>query len=718
MAPTARSASVHRIFRAAPSHSSNNNDRLNVANNRIVANGGTNLAGALGLFAGADDYTVTGNDFCGNFSAEYGGAISHYGWSNNGSITRNRIYYNQGYDEGGGIMIAGALPANNNALSPGAGSVTIDGNTLISNQSNDDGGGIRFLMAGVAAQLVENNIIANNLSTHEGGGVAIDDTPNVTLVNNTIVKNITTATAATNGAVGNIKQANPAGLSTGGNSSLLQATLPSGSPLYSNPKLFNNIFADNRAGWAELPTRSELQRECHPRHRRSGDSSRSSVGTWVLSAGSARSARPTASSTAAAFTAGRTRLGPATWSPAPPTRSSLGTSTVLRRLVASGSSTRRTSLVDSLMWRNNTNTSFPVIVAHMVPVNLLANYHLLLPSGLAFNGGAASKTGGVPSVNTPAPNHDIDNQGRPQLGGIDIGADEVGATTADLSITKTDGVTSTNPGATLTYTITVSNAGPDAVTGATVVDTLPAGLTGTNLNTTVNLAPGASQVYTLTATVAASASLSVSNTATVAAPGVTDAAPGNNSATDTDSIVGPRPTLTVLDNFNRANANTLGGNWSQASLFGSAALRVNTNQAFANSSGNAYWNGAGSTFGAKQAAAFTVANATVNGDSLILKSSGGSLLGVSQNFIRVQYQTAGGGQVVVETTTTFGLTTTQTAVLPGAFANGDTLTALANTDGSVDVWKTTGANVTTYLGRSATSATFAAGTGTVGSGCS
>ncbi len=242
---------------------SNHNDRLKVANNRIVANGGTNLAGALGIFSGADNYTVAGNDFCGNFSAEYGGAISHYGYSNNGSISRNRIYYNQGYDEGGGIMIAGALPANNSQLTPGAGAVNIDGNTLISNQSNDDGGGIRFLMAGNYPMNVTNNIIANNLSTHEGGGIALDDAPNVRLVNNTIVKNITTATAATNGAVcvdptaGCIKPPNPAGLSTGMNSTGpagLQSHLPAGSPAFSNPLMFNNIFWDNRAGTAELPT--------------------------------------------------------------------------------------------------------------------------------------------------------------------------------------------------------------------------------------------------------------------------------------------------------------------------------------------------------------------------------------------------------------------------------------------------------------------------------
>ena len=92
--------------------SQNTNDHVRIANNRIIANGGTNLAGGIGLFAGSDSYTVTGNDICGNFSAEYGGGISAYGYSPNGSIDHNRIWFNQSYDEGGGIMIAGALPSN------------------------------------------------------------------------------------------------------------------------------------------------------------------------------------------------------------------------------------------------------------------------------------------------------------------------------------------------------------------------------------------------------------------------------------------------------------------------------------------------------------------------------------------------------------------------------------------------------------------------------
>ena len=109
------------------------NDNVRIANNRIIANGGTNLAGAVGLFAGTSNYEVAGNDICGNFSAEYGGGISAYGLNYDGTrsyhsvlnfggkIHHNRIYLNRSYDEGAGIMIAGALPANPDISQPGQG---------------------------------------------------------------------------------------------------------------------------------------------------------------------------------------------------------------------------------------------------------------------------------------------------------------------------------------------------------------------------------------------------------------------------------------------------------------------------------------------------------------------------------------------------------------------------------------------------------------------
>lgn len=54
---------------------------------------------------------------------------------------------------------------------------------------------------------------------------------------------------------------------------------------------------------------------------------------------------------------------------------------------------------------------------------------------------------------------------------------DVSATQADLSIGKTAAPEPVNVGAQLTYSLTVANAGPNAAPGATVVDTLPAGVT-------------------------------------------------------------------------------------------------------------------------------------------------------------------------------------------------------------------------------------------------
>jgi uncharacterized repeat protein (TIGR01451 family) len=129
------------------------------------------------------------------------------------------------------------------------------------------------------------------------------------------------------------------------------------------------------------------------------------------------------------------------------------------------------------------------------------------------------------------------------------------ATGADLVITKTDGQASAVPGTSVTYTITASNAGPDPAVHATVTDVLPGAITGVSwtcvgagggtctaagagdINDTVNLPVGGSVTYTLTGTIDASATGGLSNTATVTAPdGMTDPVPGNNSATDTDTL--------------------------------------------------------------------------------------------------------------------------------------------------------------------------------------
>ena len=136
---------------------------------------------------------------------------------------------------------------------------------------------------------------------------------------------------------------------------------------------------------------------------------------------------------------------------------------------------------------------------------------------------------------------------------------------ANLGITKTDGLANINSGSAITYTIVVSNAGPDAANGSIVTDTVPASISsvtwtcgsptggatcgaasgsGNSISTTANLPSGSSVTYTVSGTLSPSATGTLSNTATVITPasGVSDptdlgrTGAGNNSATDTTTI--------------------------------------------------------------------------------------------------------------------------------------------------------------------------------------
>ena len=66
-----------------------------------------------------------------------------------------------------------------------------------------------------------------------------------------------------------------------------------------------------------------------------------------------------------------------------------------------------------------------------------------------------------------------------------------------------------------------------------------------NINDTVNLPAGSTIIYTIVASIRASATGNLVNTATVTPPGgVTDPTPGNNTATDTDTLT-PQADLSV-----------------------------------------------------------------------------------------------------------------------------------------------------------------------------
>ncbi len=129
---------------------------------------------------------------------------------------------------------------------------------------------------------------------------------------------------------------------------------------------------------------------------------------------------------------------------------------------------------------------------------------------------------------------------------------------ADVSITKTDGATSYIPGANLTYTLTLANAGPDDATGVVVTDTL-VGAAFVSCTPTVGScgASGATvtwNVGTVANGVTPSATLVVrpdpakrdalANTATVTSSN-DDPTPANDTSTDTDATATPQVDLAL-----------------------------------------------------------------------------------------------------------------------------------------------------------------------------
>ncbi len=128
---------------------------------------------------------------------------------------------------------------------------------------------------------------------------------------------------------------------------------------------------------------------------------------------------------------------------------------------------------------------------------------------------------------------------------------------ADLSITKVDDADPVATGATLTYTITVANAGPSDATSLTMIDTLPANVgfvsadgtgwvcvrsgvtvTCTRASLAVTTAPEITIVVTAPLTTG-----TISNTATISSA-VTDPVPANNSDTE-QTTVSPSTDLAI-----------------------------------------------------------------------------------------------------------------------------------------------------------------------------
>ncbi len=443
----------------------NGNYGISISHNQIRDNGGTNLAGGIGLFTGSNGYAVDGNAICGNHSSEYGGGVSAFGYMGKGSsannielptvpgnasfgnsgggrISNNRIWFNQSYDEGGGVMVAGELPSTPTGLTPGSGPVLIDANVIQANLANDDGGGIRLLQVSGSNTTkntpgtitITNDTIADNVSAHEGGGIALDDAVFVNIVNTTVSKNITTATAVTSNG-----QPAAAGLTTAAVSAPLQAQLDSAfagttgrSPRvtdnsllvtgssarlgFSKPTLLNDVFWDNRAG--------------------------TYYGGFVYGIGAAPLPGMTASDPVNSWD--MQVVDQATGAGAPAVLSPVNSVLQTRRNVGGDTGTTISAAnpgfkapydvtVSVLALRANPAFRQAAIVTTVLPFSLLGDYHLTGTSAVAAAKGTASTTplwGSPPTANSfrytvNAPPFDVDGQPRPSGSRYDAGSDQV-----------------------------------------------------------------------------------------------------------------------------------------------------------------------------------------------------------------------------------------------------------------------------------------------------
>ncbi|HYC90856.1 MAG TPA: endonuclease/exonuclease/phosphatase family protein [Thermoanaerobaculia bacterium] len=188
-----------------------------------------------------------------------------------------------------------------------------------------------------------------------------------------------------------------------------------------------------------------------------------------------------------------------------------------------------------------TNPSFGVTVDFF---NLVVQASAALPSGTVL-----TNTATVTSTTTD-PN---------AANNSSTATTTIGVGSADVSIAKTDSPDPVNAGGDITYTITVTNAGPTNAASASMSDTLPAGTTfvsvsapagwtcttpavgagGTVSCTNPSFATG-SAVFSLVARVAAATTPGtvITNTATVSST-TADPNLGNESATTTTSVVSP-----------------------------------------------------------------------------------------------------------------------------------------------------------------------------------
>jgi uncharacterized repeat protein (TIGR01451 family) len=149
--------------------------------------------------------------------------------------------------------------------------------------------------------------------------------------------------------------------------------------------------------------------------------------------------------------------------------------------------------------------------------------------------------------------------------------------TSDLQVTKTNGTATVTAGGTTTYTIVVKNAGPNNVAGAVLTDNAPSGMTidswtcttsagsscaaasGTgNISASVSLLNQGTATFVVNATIDATATGTMTNTATIIAPPtISDTTPANNSVSDTDTVLPGHAAVVLVKRITAINTTNI-----------------------------------------------------------------------------------------------------------------------------------------------------------------
>jgi uncharacterized repeat protein (TIGR01451 family)/CSLREA domain-containing protein len=502
---------------------------VTISNSQITSNTSSNRGGGIHLYKVLDDVTIQNTTISGNTAASRGGGM---------------FFYKQ--PAGKTLTISGSTISGNTATSLYGGAIffyktsgtTVIEDTTISGNSAPRGGGIvDENIPASGALVIRNSTINGNTATTDAGNLRVLSFPSVT-IQNSIVANGTAPlhpdlqTGAANVVVNYSLIEDPTGATfTGANNITgtdpqLGALANNGGPTQTHlPALTSPVLNAGDPAFAPPPATDQRGMPRVAAGRIDMGSVESNGGTIQLSSATASVGEGGGSVTITINRTGGT-------DPA-----AVNYATSNGSAAAPGDYTATSGTANFMAGATSATFNVPIIEDATFEGNETFNVTLSSPSANAVLGAPAVEVVTIVE-NDPPP--------------------------ADLAITKTDGVTTATPGGSVTYLITASNAGPSNAPGSTVADTFPASLTCTwtcggagggmctaagsgNLNDTVNLPTGGSVTYTANCAVSPLASGMLSNTATVTVPGgMIDPNPGNNSATDTDTLAPGSADLAII----------------------------------------------------------------------------------------------------------------------------------------------------------------------------